>query len=164
MQSSLPAKASGYLKARIRQKRGKRVVAALACAVALCTMYALILPAIAMTKDTFCGNEAHAHTLQCYVNAAEPSASAPAAASAAAADVAAANEADGAPANDTGGANGTDATDGASGANGTDESSDPVSDDGYLSADDQAKTPAIQAGDAHPTITITTAKPSLETC
>ena len=168
MQSSLPAKASGYLKARIRQKRGKRVVAALACAVALCTMYALILPAIAMTKDTFCGNEAHAHTLQCYVNAAdqnaaEPSASAPAAASAAAADVAAANEADGSPANDTGGANGTDATDGASGANGTDESSDPASDDGYLSADDQAKTPAIQAGDAHPTITITTDKTALET-
>ena len=66
MQNSLPAKAGSYIKAHIRQKRWKRIITVLACVVVFCTTYALILPAITMTGDTFCGKEAHRHSGECY--------------------------------------------------------------------------------------------------
>ncbi len=44
----------------------KRIVSALACVVVFCTTYALILPAITMTKSTFCGIEEHVHGDGCY--------------------------------------------------------------------------------------------------
>lgn len=66
MQNSLPAKVGSYVKAHIRQKRWKRILTVLACAVVFCTTYALILPAITMTGDTFCGKEAHRHSDECY--------------------------------------------------------------------------------------------------
>ena len=66
MQNALPEKAGSYIKAHSRQKRRKRVLTILACVVVFCTTYALILPAITMTGETFCGKEAHQHTNECY--------------------------------------------------------------------------------------------------
>ncbi|MCR5635617.1 MAG: InlB B-repeat-containing protein [Clostridiales bacterium] len=50
-----------------RKKRWYRIVSVLSAIVVFCTTYALILPAITMTNDTYCGLE-HEHTLQCYSN------------------------------------------------------------------------------------------------
>ena len=53
----------------IRNKRRtvfKRIVSALSCTVMFCTTYALILPAITMEQDTFCGVEEHTHSQACY--------------------------------------------------------------------------------------------------
>ena len=65
MQNSLPAKADSYTRAHIRQRRWKRVITVLACAVVFCTTYALILPAITMTGDTFFGQAEHQHSDAC---------------------------------------------------------------------------------------------------
>lgn len=55
------------LKRRRRIKtRLKRVVMVLACVVVFCTTYALILPAITSSTETFCGAEEHMHTVECY--------------------------------------------------------------------------------------------------
>ena len=62
MQNSLPKKAQSYLKEHLREKRWKQVVTVLACVVVFCTTYALILPALTMTGDTYCGKEAHQHS------------------------------------------------------------------------------------------------------
>ena len=43
-----------------------RIVSVLGCVVVFCTTYALILPAITMTRQTICGLEEHTHTVQCY--------------------------------------------------------------------------------------------------
>lgn len=43
-----------------------RIVSVLGCVVVFCTTYALILPAITMTRQTVCGLEEHTHTVQCY--------------------------------------------------------------------------------------------------
>ncbi len=43
-----------------------KVTGVLACVVALCTIYALILPAIAMEEETYCGIEVHQHEEFCY--------------------------------------------------------------------------------------------------
>lgn len=66
MQNSLPKKAQSYLKEHLREKRWKQVVTVLACVVVFCTTYALILPALTMTGDTYCGKEAHQHSDECY--------------------------------------------------------------------------------------------------
>lgn len=39
---------------------------ALACVVVFVTTYALILPAITMSEETYCGQEEHTHTAECY--------------------------------------------------------------------------------------------------
>ena len=52
-------------KGRIR-KIWKNIVTALAGAVVFCTVYALILPAITLETDTFCGMEEHEHGAECY--------------------------------------------------------------------------------------------------
>ncbi len=54
--------ARGNAKRRLWQ----RVVAVPAAIVVFVTTYALILPAIAMERDTYCGLEAHQHTDECY--------------------------------------------------------------------------------------------------
>ena len=66
MQNSLPKKAQSYIKEHLREKRWKQVVTILACVVVFCTTYALILPALTMTGDTYCGKEAHQHSDECY--------------------------------------------------------------------------------------------------
>lgn len=56
-----------YRKIRIRQQRHHRLVRILAAVVVFCTTYALILPAITMEKEPFCGLEEHEHTSSCYL-------------------------------------------------------------------------------------------------
>lgn len=55
---------------RHKRNRSKRIwrkcVSAMACIVVFCVTYALILPAITLEKDTFCGIEAHVHEDACY--------------------------------------------------------------------------------------------------
>lgn len=55
-----------YTLRRAGRKFFRRVVRFLACVVAFVTTYALILPAITMEKETFCGYEEHAHQESCY--------------------------------------------------------------------------------------------------
>lgn len=53
----------------IQNKRKKlwiRIFIIVACLVALCTAYALIMPAITMEGKTYCGKEEHLHTDSCY--------------------------------------------------------------------------------------------------
>ena len=66
MQNSLPKKIQRYLKEHLRKKHWKQVVTVLACIVVFCTTYALILPALTMTGDAFCGKETHQHSNECY--------------------------------------------------------------------------------------------------
>ena len=44
----------------------RRIVTGLACIVVFCTVYALILPAITMKTEVFCGVEEHIHTNDCF--------------------------------------------------------------------------------------------------
>lgn len=68
MQKPLSSNIAGYLKAHLQKKRWKQVVTVLACLVVFGTTYALILPAITMTGETFCGKQAHTHSEEagCY--------------------------------------------------------------------------------------------------
>ncbi len=67
MQKNLPQKVHDSIREHLRQKHWRRVVTALACVVVFCTTYALILPAVTMTEETYCGKEAHTHTQEeCY--------------------------------------------------------------------------------------------------
>lgn len=61
-------KAQRCLEGRRSRRLWLRVVTGLACAVVFCTVYALILPAIALEKPV-CGIEEHVHTEECYVKA-----------------------------------------------------------------------------------------------
>lgn len=54
-------------KKKHRRKFWQRFVSVLGCIVMFCTTYALILPAITMEKEAFCGLEAHEHDDSCYV-------------------------------------------------------------------------------------------------
>lgn len=53
-------------KPRKRSTVWKRVVSAMAAIVVFCTVYALVLPAITMSEDPICGQQAHEHTDACY--------------------------------------------------------------------------------------------------
>lgn len=55
-----------YLKERIRQHKWRRVLTVLSCVVVFCTTYALILPALTMSKDTYCGMDEHEHSDTCF--------------------------------------------------------------------------------------------------
>ncbi len=67
MQKSLPQKVHESIKENLRHKRWRCIVTAMACVVVFCTTYALILPAITMTGETYCGKEPHTHTQEkCY--------------------------------------------------------------------------------------------------
>lgn len=55
-----------YLKKKRGRKTWQKIVRVLACIVVFCTTYALILPAITMEKDAYCGREEHTHTSACY--------------------------------------------------------------------------------------------------
>lgn len=55
-----------YQARRRRKKRWHSVVAGLAAIVVCCTTYALILPAITMGQEVFCGKEEHTHDDSCY--------------------------------------------------------------------------------------------------
>lgn len=60
--------AEKYARQRRNRSVWKRIVAALACMVVFVTTYMLILPAITEENQTYCGNEEHEHTLQCFSN------------------------------------------------------------------------------------------------
>ena len=66
MQNSLPKKIQSYREEHSRFRRWSKLVTVLACVVVFCTTYALILPAVTMTSETYCGKEAHTHTEECY--------------------------------------------------------------------------------------------------
>ena len=66
MQNSLPKKIQSYREEHSRFRRWSKLVTILACVVVFCTTYALILPAITMTSETYCGKEEHTHNEECY--------------------------------------------------------------------------------------------------
>ena len=66
MQNSLPKKIQSYMEEHSRFRRWSKLVTILACVVVFCTTYALILPAVTMTSETYCGKEAHTHNEECY--------------------------------------------------------------------------------------------------
>ena len=66
MQSMMPNPADGYNERHIRKMKWRRIVTILSCIVVFCTAYALIIPAVTMSRDTACGREEHTHTEACY--------------------------------------------------------------------------------------------------
>lgn len=66
MNHKLTPLAEKYHIKRHRQKVWHKVVGALGCLVVFCTTYALILPALTMEKEAFCGVEEHTHESACY--------------------------------------------------------------------------------------------------
>ena len=70
MQNSTNTTRNMQKKVHSGRRRIRRIwrncVSVMACVVVFCVTYALILPAITMEKDTFCGVEAHVHEDQCY--------------------------------------------------------------------------------------------------
>lgn len=68
MQNNLPKQIKEYNARHARVKRWQKLVMFLSCIVVFCTTYALILPAITMSEDTFCGLEEHVHSVEagCY--------------------------------------------------------------------------------------------------
>lgn len=62
----MPNPADGYNERHIRKMKWRRIVTILSCIVVFCTTYALIIPAVTMSRDTACGKEEHTHTEACY--------------------------------------------------------------------------------------------------
>lgn len=62
----MPNPADGYNERHIRKMKWRRIVTILSCIVVFCTIYALIMPAVTMSRDTACGKEEHTHTEACY--------------------------------------------------------------------------------------------------
>lgn len=67
MQQELRDHVDEYKKNNRKKSLWRKIVQGLACCVVFCTTYALILPAITMKQETFCGQEEHVHTQECYV-------------------------------------------------------------------------------------------------
>ncbi len=67
MQQELREHVDEYKKNNRKRGVWRKIVQGLACCVVFCTTYALILPAITMKQETFCGQEEHVHTQECYV-------------------------------------------------------------------------------------------------
>lgn len=67
MRQDLQENVNAYKKENRKSSVWRRIVLGLACCVVFCTTYALILPAITMKQETFCGKEEHTHTQDCYV-------------------------------------------------------------------------------------------------
>lgn len=66
MEKVLLQKASKLNRERKHKHRWHQLVQIMAFIVVFCTVYALILPAITMTKDPICGLEPHTHDQGCY--------------------------------------------------------------------------------------------------
>lgn len=58
--------ADRFLSRNRRRQTWKKAVSILACIVVFCTTYALILPALTMEENTYCGLEPHQHSQECY--------------------------------------------------------------------------------------------------
>ena len=66
MQDDLLEQARSRAAVQTRRRKRRIWVAGLCCAVAAATTYALTRPALTMTQQTFCGQEAHTHDESCY--------------------------------------------------------------------------------------------------
>lgn len=66
MENKLLERAKAFLKAHHNQNIWYRIMCVLASLVVFVTTYMLILPAITMEKETYCGLEEHIHTEDCY--------------------------------------------------------------------------------------------------
>lgn len=66
MQPEIRKTAEKFKKQGIKRRLWQRIVSGLTCIVVFCTTYALILPAITMEGDTFCGKTEHIHDPSCY--------------------------------------------------------------------------------------------------
>ena len=68
MRNNLSQRIHQYLKEHLRQKRWRRAMTVLAAVVVFCTTYALILPAVTLTDQAYCGKEEHTHGDECYAS------------------------------------------------------------------------------------------------
>lgn len=66
MNRELIQTAEKYSAARKHKRVWRRVAGVLSCFIALCTASALMLPALTMEGETFCGREAHEHSEECF--------------------------------------------------------------------------------------------------
>ena len=66
MQHSLTESVKVYIVRNKSRKWLRRVIRVLSCLVVFFTTYALILPAITLEQEVFCGLEEHSHTDECY--------------------------------------------------------------------------------------------------
>lgn len=62
---NLQTRIDKLLREKGKLKRWHKVVSALACVVVFCTTYVLIMPALTMERDTYCGFTEHTHVLAC---------------------------------------------------------------------------------------------------
>ena len=60
------SKAAAFFTEQRRRNRWFRTVSAMAAVVVFCTVYALILPAITMERETYCGLSEHTHSEACW--------------------------------------------------------------------------------------------------
>ncbi len=60
-------KAIPYMRRKRNSSIWRKIVQVMACFVVFCTTYALILPAITVQQEYFCGKEAHQHGEECYI-------------------------------------------------------------------------------------------------
>ena len=61
-----PEGVRSYSEAHQRRKKWLTAVACMAALVVFCTVYALMMPAAALDKETYCGKAEHTHTEECY--------------------------------------------------------------------------------------------------
>lgn len=66
MQDDLQEQTRSRAAEQTRRRKRRIWVAGLCCAIAAATAYALTRPALTMTQQTFCGQEAHTHDESCY--------------------------------------------------------------------------------------------------
>ena len=66
MQENRQLEIQKYKRRHQKRKAWRNFVRVMACIVVFCTTYALILPAITMEKEAYCGIEAHIHEEECY--------------------------------------------------------------------------------------------------
>lgn len=67
MKGSLAPYKERLLRERKKWKRWQKAVSIMGTLVVFCTAYALILPAVTMGKETYCGQEEHQHSEDCYL-------------------------------------------------------------------------------------------------
>lgn len=69
MERNFMTQAGRYLSSRHKKKIGHKILFCLASVVVFSTVYALMLPAITMSNQLLCGQEAHVHTEACWAMA-----------------------------------------------------------------------------------------------
>lgn len=67
MKGSIAPYKERLLRERKKWKRWQKAVSIMGAFVVFCTAYALILPAVTMGKETYCGQEEHIHSEECYL-------------------------------------------------------------------------------------------------